>query len=333
MVAGVAARPAVGSLVMPPGAFRLLLAVLVVVSHLCRLDIGRLAVLLFFFLSGYWVTKVWDEKFGGREAPRFYAARYLRIAPLYFLCAAASALILWEWPGWPAFTLLGVASSSYQPLGVTWSLDVELQFYLLLPLLAGLFRSPRAALAASFAAGLGGWLLYYATVGFFHRSGGIVTAFQYLPCFALGALTYRLDWRPSERVAVASLGAFAAFTALTCFTPFMDARQTQPFNHDLYGFLWMLPLIPYVARSLAVKSGKLDRHLGNLSYPLYLVHYTLIHAAVVHFGNHPLIKAAAAVLAAVTALAIYWWVDRPVDRWRVRTTERPAVARPAAVAD
>src|SRR4051812_48778350 len=82
------------SLVMPPGAFRLLLAALVVASHITHFDIGRIAVLLFFYLSGYWVTKVWVEKFGQRNTLRFYAARYLRIAPLYLLVMGVSALAL-----------------------------------------------------------------------------------------------------------------------------------------------------------------------------------------------------------------------------------------------
>jgi len=49
--------------IAPPGLFRFLLALAVVVSHLSKLDIGRMAVLLFFFLSGYWVSKIWITKF------------------------------------------------------------------------------------------------------------------------------------------------------------------------------------------------------------------------------------------------------------------------------
>ena len=75
----------VRGLVLPPGLFRLLLAAAVLLSHLSRFDVGRLAVLLFFYLSGYWVTRVWQAKFGPRATLRFYAARYLRIAPLYLL--------------------------------------------------------------------------------------------------------------------------------------------------------------------------------------------------------------------------------------------------------
>ena len=52
----------------------------------------------------------------------------------------------------------------------------------------------------------------------------------------------------------------------------------------------MIPLLPYVARSLTVKSSKLDRHLGNLSYPLYLVHLPLIWFVRAHWGESVPIK-------------------------------------------
>ena len=41
-----------------PGKFRVLLAVLVVFSHLSFVEIGRPAVFVFFMLSGYWVLRM-----------------------------------------------------------------------------------------------------------------------------------------------------------------------------------------------------------------------------------------------------------------------------------
>ena len=38
-----------------PGVIRLILAALVMFSHMSRFQVGRIGVLLFFFLSGYWV--------------------------------------------------------------------------------------------------------------------------------------------------------------------------------------------------------------------------------------------------------------------------------------
>lgn len=127
--------PPKSGLVVPPGLFRMLLALAVVVSHVSGWEIGRLAVLLFFFLSGYWVTHVWDAKFGQGRTWAFYGARFFRIYPLYLLALLGVALLGGKPLHWPNLTLLGVASAPDDPLAVSWSLDIELQFYLVLPLI------------------------------------------------------------------------------------------------------------------------------------------------------------------------------------------------------
>ena len=50
-----------------PGAFRFFLASLVVVQHVSRLSLGHPAVLLFFMLSGYWVSRMYAERYSARR--------------------------------------------------------------------------------------------------------------------------------------------------------------------------------------------------------------------------------------------------------------------------
>lgn len=306
--------------VLPPGAFRLLLAAAVVFSHLTDFDVGRLAVQIFFFLSGYWTARIWAEKFGGHATGRFYAARYLRIAPLYFLVMLVAAGVARYPLHIEDLTLLGVASTLHDPTHVAWSLDIELQFYLLAPLVAVVFSRSRAApvLAVAVALAVAGFALYGRT--------GAATVLMYLPAFAMGALTHSKAWKPSEGAAALSLAAFALASAVTAFTPFMLKSVADPFDRDIYGAVWMLPLVPYVARSLSVKAGRLDRHLGNLSFPLYLVHLPVLVALRPLIGHSMAARTLIAATAVALALLIYRTVDRPVDRWRVRLTERPTVA-------
>jgi peptidoglycan/LPS O-acetylase OafA/YrhL len=315
--------PSISRLVLPPGAFRLLLAAAVVVSHVSRLDIGRLAVLLFFYLSGYWVTSVWTTKFGGEARARFYLSRYLRILPL-FLLASLGASLLRHWPLKPInFALLGLASTNADPTGVSWSLDIELQFYLLLPILAGLLATHRKWLIVAgtgLATLLGCWI-----EARFH----VLTVAKYLPAFLLGVSTFTEAWKPSQRTALWSLAGFLAVTAITALTPFIDKTRAKPFDQDIWSFLWLLPLVPYVARSLSVRAGALDRDLGNLSFPLYLVHYPIIASAAASFGQSGPVKAAAVGLSLLIAVAVYLGADRPIDAWRIRLTERGG--RPAPV--
>ncbi|MDP3854857.1 acyltransferase [Phenylobacterium sp.] len=306
--------------ILSPGAFRLLLAFAVVASHLSRLDIGRLAVLLFFYLSGYWVARMWDRKFQQRRLGRFYASRYLRIAPLYLLALIAAAILLQRPIQAENLSLIGVASSDNDPIGISWSLDVELQFYLLIPLIVGMAMSlPLWAVGVgSLTIAILGWVI----AGHF----GIVSVAQYLPVFVLGVLTHLRGWEPSRRLAHASLAAFVILTVVAAVAPatrsFVDKTVADPFHRDIFAFFWMLPLLPYVARSIAKPSGDLDRHLGNLSFPVYLVHYP-IAAYLVSHQTAPLVAKPAALLATVLmAVGLYLVFDRPVDELRMRWTER-----------
>jgi peptidoglycan/LPS O-acetylase OafA/YrhL len=312
--------PGLAALVVAPGAFRLILAGTVAVSHVSRFDIGRLAVLLFFYLSGYWTARIWAEKFSSNKLLRFYAARYLRIAPLFLLVTIGAALLRHQPLHLVNFTLLGVATAGTDPTGVSWSLDIELQFYLLLPLVAAVLSSRwrNLGVVAIAALGVAGWYV--------EAHYQLHTVAKYLPIFALGSLTYAKAWKPSALTASLSLLGFAAMTALTAFTPFLVKAPDKPFDQDVWSFVWLLPLLPYVMRSLMVRSSPLDRHFGNLSYPFYLVHFVLIASVTERFGGSLPAKFGALSAAVLVALAIYWLVDRPVDAWRVRLTETPRIA-------
>jgi peptidoglycan/LPS O-acetylase OafA/YrhL len=318
-LATAASRRGVGlDFVLAPGAFRLVLAGGVVVSHLSSLNIGRLSVLLFFYLSGYWTARIWREKFGERAIGRYYAARYLRVWPLFFLATLLAGIAR----GLPLhienLTLFGLASTWRDPTGVSWSLDIEVQFYLLLPLVVAFMERAGSAvslLVALVVGVVGCWIAWALQLGLVAK---------YLPVFVMGALTFSRSWTPSRRAAGCSLAAFVAATALTGFTPFLFKSDGPPFDEDIYGFFWMLPLIPYVAHSLGQPSSRLDRHLGNLSFPLYLVHFPIIALAHAHFGYTTAVKLAAGAISAIAALLIYIAVDRPIDRLRVRLTEREA---------
>ena len=314
--------------VLPPGAFRLLLAAAVVVSHASRFDIGRLAVLLFFYLSGYWVSRIYESEFEGRRWLMFYVGRWLRIMPLYFIVVLAAAVLRGLPLSWENFTLVGVDTTGRDPTGVSWSLDIEMQFYLMMPLLFAAAWTRVLMLPVVAALTVFGWWVS------FHF--GIETALMYLPVFALGALNAERRWRPGRNLALLSAAGFLLFTALIAATPFteafLDKTKTHPFgfDQDWFSMIWMLPLLPYVACSLTEKSTPFDRDVGNWSYPLYLVHYPLIALAVAHGHS----KWWGVALAPVIALALFYGADRRFERlrrwlinggWRGR---KPAQATP-----
>jgi peptidoglycan/LPS O-acetylase OafA/YrhL len=115
---------------------------------------GWVGVDLFFALSGFLITGILlDTKGSPDYFKNFYARRALRILPLYYsilllmfvvipLLRPSDAHTIFErsspWWAYPLFLqnfLLAVSTLAAGPLGTTWSLAIEEQFYLVWPLI------------------------------------------------------------------------------------------------------------------------------------------------------------------------------------------------------
>lgn len=308
-----------------PGAFRFFLASLVVVQHLSRLSLGHPAVLLFFMLSGYWVSRMYAERYrlATRGLARFYLSRFLRLWPLFALVAVVAGPLVkgYHWAEMlRLLPLIGIATVGRDPVGVSWSLDIELQFYLIVPLVVvGL--TGRLPLRLFVVAGLamtavGIWLF---------DQYRISTAMLYLPAFLAGALIWKYDWRPSRRMALTS-AAFCGLTlALAILTPatrdIFIARGHFSGPEKMALTAWTMTLLPYLAWNVHQPSGRSDRILGDLSYPVYLVHFPVIAAMKPLWGGDPDIAGKAVILLTAygASLIVYVLADRPLERWRKRT--------------
>src|SRR5580693_7177583 len=117
-------------------------------------DNGWMGVDLFFVLSGFLITGILlDTKQSGRYFENFYARRCLRIWPLYYSALLFMLVIVplfrpseapaifgarsspwWAYPLFLQNFLIPIPTSAAGLLGVTWSLAVEEQFYLVWPL-------------------------------------------------------------------------------------------------------------------------------------------------------------------------------------------------------
>ncbi|WP_157215850.1 acyltransferase family protein [Flavisphingomonas formosensis] len=294
-----------GFLLLRPGAFRLLLAGLVLISHLSSFSTGRIGVILFFLLSGYWISDLWRRQ-GVYGARLFFINRFLRIWPLYIIAVLVAAALLGRNLHIWNFTIFGVASApDIKPLGVEWSLDIEAQFYLLLPLL--LTMRPSAWLIVP--ATLIGWTVVYYT--------GIHNVFMYIPAFFAGMLLYKYREVPLPASAMQALLAFCVLTGIFAVFPagraMLSNKIPDVMNEDIFAMIWAVPLVVYIGHSLRLRSGKFDRHLGNLSYPLYLVHEPIIqyvnpHSSVVKLG----------IIAGAILIAVLFYVvlDIPIENFR-----------------
>lgn len=326
-----------------PGAFRLFLSAVVVLAHLSPLALGAWAVDVFFVLSGYWVSAMWTERYSRTRAPylTFVVSRFWRLWPLYITCTALVLALIYSrgrmWadvvekvssPEWVARVLL-LVSSAAQPVALqpAWSLDIEMQFYLVLPLfcaalawLSGWRATARALVALAFAAGAAALLVPGAAPGLAN----------YLIFFWSGMLLYRTRWNPGAGAAWLSLlGALAVAAALFLLpgaahdmvAGARGAAVLKGMNHRVCGVLALM-VIPFAAHNVRVPTGALDHHLGQLSYAVYLWHWIPMMA--VEMMLEPRGVAAwvrwSAELGAIFlgAALLYWGFDRPIDAWRRR---------------
>lgn len=303
-----------------PGAFRMILAMMVFISHVSVWPIGAPAVTVFLMLSGYWVSHIYlDRKYDGVGA--YLMGRVLRLWPMVIVAAIVALAIQIAASGetignfWSTLFFLGLASRQDDTVGTVWSLDIELQFYIVLPLvLAGLaMAGPRwkATLLVGTLVSLG--------LGILLGRHGAVTALLFAPAFAAGIWLMRSQWVPSQKLAMLSLAAFVI--ALATYARLLSPGTRKLMALDISYFnvgtlLIAITVIPFVAWNVHVRSDKRDRWLGDLSYPFYLLHYPIIYGLVQLMGHSLQMKALALAVTILLTVLVNKLIDQPLERWR-----------------
>jgi peptidoglycan/LPS O-acetylase OafA/YrhL len=304
-----------------PGAVRLALATLVVLHHTTTLRLGKFAVYSFFVLSGFWVFRIYRDRYAQstHAVARFYASRWLRIFPVYLVCSLLALALFHRGELSATFVARTLSVPVHELVGSNvlppvWSLDVELQFYFVVPLLLFVsqtraFRDlpPSGRVALGSATVLGLWLVK-ATVlkfGFF---------------FAIGI--YLSEHR--RRFSPAAVWASFALTILIGAWAFVFG---SPGFHDTYPVevAMTVTFIPVIADSLREAGSVRDRRIGELSYPLYLFHWMpafYLRQRIGYYAGHDftLRDAPAVSLAWVASFAgaylIWLLIDLPMERLR-----------------
>jgi peptidoglycan/LPS O-acetylase OafA/YrhL len=313
---------------------------------------GGLGVSLFFTLTGYLLFWPFARHLFGNGRPvaldRYARNRALRILPLYYV-VLATLLVLGhgggsakEWLRFGTFTQSffhdTVVNDVDQPM---WSLAVEIEFYVLLPLLAFVLgrlsgRSLRraAALVGTLAlASLVVWLakVYGVNQGTRWTYSLPATFFQFTPGMLLALLRLGLERHPRPRLPSSTLLIVAG---VACWVVATQARDQAGLIVAPASFLLLAGVV------LPVSDGRLVRVLelrwlvvvGVASYSLYLWHAPILNSLSKHvsLGLIASLLVATAVCVPV-ALASYGVVERPFLRFRRRwgsTVARQPDARP-----
>lgn len=280
-----------------------------------------LGVHLFFAISGFVIM----ASVKGRDALAFAVARFLRLWPLYALCATITLTViavadtprldasLAQW----AANMTFLAPAFGQPFadGVYWSIVVELVFYAWVALMMLTGVLPRHVLVFG-----AGWLAVSAVNELWLGAGSLRfgMATLYAPWFVFGIAMHRVVTVGASAGAVLLASAAAALSmhhvvieqvAITSeYGTVSDPLGVMALNAGLLALFASAVLWRHAARP----SGWLAM-AGALTYPLYLLHqnigYVLLDELAPIAGKH-----AAVLLVVASMLLASWAVQRFFDR-------------------
>jgi peptidoglycan/LPS O-acetylase OafA/YrhL len=334
------------------GWWRLFLAWLVIAGHtsgyerLFSIDAGTIAVAAFFFISGFLMPLAYNAGYADGDwregVRRFYLNRFLRIYPVYWLALViflvlavatqvrhgqVDAELLRPSTYLQNFLLLGLNQTKlwdgyYRFDNPAWTLDVELQYYLMVPLLLLTLRSWRGlTIGALVLASLASLYLYLRPTGVVDVDRSLVS---WSGLFFVGFGFYQSprfqQWMGNFRVTAAVAGA--------CF---MVAALLN--DHTAVSLAIVAGCIAISAHLLVLQKnrafGSVDRLAGELSYPTYILHVLFLgFTAKLLSGSgidrlpdatrYAALLTANTIVSVAIAYATYRAVSEPIDRLRSR---------------
>ncbi|MBP3957673.1 acyltransferase [Gemmata sp. G18] len=268
---------------------------------------GGEGVQLFFVVSALTLFLSFDSRRGTQARPltAFFLRRFFRIAPLFYL---AAVFYLWYDARWPdaarpsaaaILATLGFVhvwhpdwANRVVPGG--WSIGVEMEFYLLVPLLYARIRRAETAVTAALVSLLAGGLLSTVVaaglprvLGTDPRAAGLFSWYwlpAQMPVFFLGITLYFLvRKRLRSPSAGRDPGRIRGRVLLTTAAYLLAAATISDLHlylgHALFGVAfvlagWGLSLCPS-----PVLVNRVTRGIGTISFSAYITHFAALDLA------------------------------------------------------
>ena len=264
---------------------------------------GTIGVYIFFAISGFILCLPFAKYhlLGGRRVPlrAYFWRRVTRLEPPYFFWMTFFFLLLLAYDpmgieelfshwGYSMVYLHNIAYEDYTPINpVAWSLEIEIQFYLVAPFLAAFFFSVKRA----------GWrrfLLAGSIIGFIslqHAAGWLALPYKisllgqlqhFLAGFLMADL-YLTEWQPAPGKQYRSLDFAAVLAFFTlCFSWSEEWARNLVFALALILLFWA----GLRARAFnAFLRNPWVAAIGGMCYTIYLIHLPLIEG-LIRFSRH-----------------------------------------------
>ncbi len=289
---------------------------------------GWMGVDLFFVLSGFLITRMLlQTKHSEGYLRNFYARRCLRIWPLYYavlffmfvvipwLRPSDAALVFEKrsspWWAYPLFLqnfLVPIPTMATGPLGVTWSLAIEEQFYLVWPWVVRYCSSGSLRRIALSVICLSPWLRWYLSAHHMNIYSNVFCRLDALMGGALLALLVSSAGFEAGRFTKPAWVGLAVALPMALVTDHSNARwATLSFTAASAVSFIYLALFSRQKWLQSALHNRLLVYTGIISYGLYLLHKIPFDTAQsLHADRHPAL-ALLGGLAGAYALAFVSW--------------------------
>jgi peptidoglycan/LPS O-acetylase OafA/YrhL len=341
-------------------AMRAAAVIMVVLYHQDYISPGWLGVTLFFVLSGFLITRLLLEevaKSGTISLRTFYKRRSMRIFPAFYLCWAVTTVVMllthepivWKQAA-ESFFYLADYGRAFLPvdqppafhMGISWSLAIEEQFYLLWPL--GLLwiikarKQPATAVAICIAV-IWVWrviLMFGFHVGWEYVYNAFDTRADEL---LIGCwLAIALNGKQLSSIPLVLLKSrwmvLATLLALTA-SVWLDNRIDRfPLQHvglrlttftlePVLSGLLLLQLVFWGSVGWKFLENRVVKLIARLSYSIYLYHPLILDFTVKIPIQHHIHRMVGDPFILAAAALSYYLVERPImkmrDRGRVKS--------------
>ena len=321
---------------------------------------GRNAVQLFYIISGFLISYVLLDTKSYKNISTFYLNRYLRLYPIYLCVAALTFIFLFVtkqnylfdiYEKIPKLAIILLVFSNiflfgqdwvmfsgiennllifthdfsdsevilYKGLLVpqAWTLGVELSFYVLAPFILRKKSTIFCLLFISLAI-----RLYLLKIGVGNKDPWTYRFFPTeLALFLMGALSHQIllpfykQFKP-ERLKIIS--TFATYFLVIFSLAYFLIPLKEIYKVSLL-FVFFIMLIPFTF--IFQNNSRIDRYIGNLSYPIYINHMLVIWfitylANIIGIDNRYIFSISSVLITIIFAAILHKYVGIPLEKIR-----------------